>query len=291
MRLRRSAAGSPAASTHATSVPSGVTRRRLLQTGGAASAAALFGLHASTATANAQATAADGTPFYLLRSSYAGLKTADFDVSSLRSTTLTLKAVEDLTAASVDRDLASSEDAFALAFSASRPLEQGIHFLNHPQLGGFELFIAPVANGAGYEAVVNRSRGATRHYPAPRPGVGGSAGASRTPPRMHAARGGASRTHDPVRRISLRRIGTGVVCEVLLAPPGKNQRPIEHVSVWVKRGDKLKAALSRSDVHGRRVALRLPRRKTPLRSGSYEVAVAVTDKRGRTTYERATVAL
>ena len=54
-------------------------------------------------------------------------------------------------------------ECFSLIFAAGpeKPLQQGIHAFEHPQLGIFELFITPVTSTQKdfrhYEAVINRS--------------------------------------------------------------------------------------------------------------------------------------
>jgi hypothetical protein len=296
LRLRRAAA-SPAVLSSSIS-PSGVTRRRLFQTGGAAGAAALFGGQLLATEAHAAARQSADVPDYLIRSSYAHLSVLYFSATATsgRSTPIKLEALEDLTAAEFDRDLRGSEDAFALAFSSAEPLEQGIYNLSHPELGEFDLFIAPVANGAGYEAVVNRSVNAPRHYPRPAGGAasgngaGGSAAAANngneSSPRMRAANGRHVKNPlSPVRRVALRRTHRGVVCEVILDPHEHAHSHVKAITAWVERGKRPVATVARSGIHGHRVALRLDSAKR-LRSGRYDVTVATTERDGDIAYER-----
>jgi hypothetical protein len=68
---------------------------------------------------------------------------------------LRLVAVSDLAAAT------DNERSFSLLFrgSAGQPLDQGTYYFEHGQIGGFSLFIVPMAPGENarhYEAVFNR---------------------------------------------------------------------------------------------------------------------------------------
>jgi uncharacterized protein DUF6916 len=133
------------------SAPTTFTRRSLLRAG--AIAVTLVGLRPP---ASASAAAAPG---HLLRSSYAGREGQRFLVGSVE---LRLVSVTDLAGASADRSLRGSEDAFALTFSdpLDAALEAGTHTVRHPDLGRFELFVAPVERPRSdrrYEAVVDRS--------------------------------------------------------------------------------------------------------------------------------------
>ncbi|ADB51037.1 DUF6916 family protein [Conexibacter woesei] len=143
--------------------PGSITRRTLLQAGGAATLAACLGGAASSSSA----AAAGGTtpPAYLRRATYAALDvprelTAAGPGGPL---TLSLDGVGDVLGAGTDAALRGSEDTFAVRFSGAPGdvvLEQGIHLLSHPQLGAFELFLAPVdlpAAGQQYEIVIDRS--------------------------------------------------------------------------------------------------------------------------------------
>jgi hypothetical protein len=142
-----------------------LTRRRLVQAGGAGAAALYLGGLAGTARAA-------GTPAYLQRAGYTALSSAAFTAGG---TTLKLTEIADLARARHDASFAGRDDAFALSFSGPRDavLESGIHELRHPDLGRFSVFIAPVENAADaqhYEVVVDRSvRLATARQEAPAP--------------------------------------------------------------------------------------------------------------------------
>jgi hypothetical protein len=134
-----------------------ITRRTLLRTGAAATAATLFGLRPWAA---APAAAASGG--HLVRSSYAGLARRSFVVGSVK---LRLQSISDVAGAAHERSLVGSEHAFVLTFSGprSQPLESGTHRLRHPDLGSFDLFLSPVkrpSTDRRYEAVIDRSVGA-----------------------------------------------------------------------------------------------------------------------------------
>jgi hypothetical protein len=132
-----------------------ITRRSLLRTGAAATAAMMLGVRPWAA---APATAASGR--HLIRSSYTGLARVSFAVGTGK---VRLRSVSDVAGAAVDKSLAGRDDAFVLTFcgALSQPLESGTHTLSHPELGTFELFLSPVARPSTecrYEAVIDRSR-------------------------------------------------------------------------------------------------------------------------------------
>jgi uncharacterized protein DUF6916 len=199
------------------------------------------------------------TPGYLLRSSYQRLSTKSFASSRLGAvSTLTLDSVEDL----VEPSLKGSEDAFALEFSSAQPIEPGIHTFAHPDLGIFDLFVAPVGPQPAYEAVVNRSVGAPKHAPKP-------PAAASTPPTPPKPRLGH------VRRVTGRRLARAVMCEIVLA----EHAHVKSAVVWLLRGDRVVAAKSVRRVHGRRIGVRLPFTRRP-RGGRYKVIVATKDRSG-----------
>ena len=138
----------------------GSHRRRLLATGGAAGAAAWSACVRGRPTAPRQplATACPTTSY---RVPYSGAVEPDFTASSAGATAdLKLIAVTDL-----QPDLAGSEDAFALRFTSSHPLESGTYTFFHKDLGVFDFLIGPIENRGEYEVVVNRSVNAPKHPP------------------------------------------------------------------------------------------------------------------------------
>lgn len=172
-----------------------------------------------------------------------------------------------------DPSLAASEDAFALEFSSQQQLEEGIHTFAHPELGTFDLFVAPVGRQPGYEVVVNRSVGAPKHAPQPPP-------ARNALPKEHKPK------HSRVRRITARRLASAVMCEIALT----ERAHVKSAVVWLVRGDRVVAARSIRRVHGRRIALRLAFRRRP-RGGRYKVIVATTDRSGKVEFEDARIKL
>jgi hypothetical protein len=247
-----------------------MTRRRLLATGGAAGAAAVVGFHPWDPAA-AHAADAD-TPVYLRRSSYLKLSTLDFGSSRLgESAGLKLVSVADLS----DPKLVNREDAFALTFTSDTPFESGTRSVVHPDLGVFELFIAPVEGNGSYEAVVNRSVGVPK-----RPPHAVTTPDKKPPPPkpVHAA---------AVRSARLRRVGKGLVAQVALDPGAH----VKLVTTWVTRGGIVVAANEVRHVRGRdRVSVQLPTDKR-LRGGRYELAVGTKDHHGHTEYTRLKIAL
>jgi hypothetical protein len=262
----------------------GVTRRSLLATGGLAGAAVAAGIR-PWSPAQAQAATSADTPSYLLRSSYQSLSTQSFG-ASLRGQTsdLTLQAVEDLRAAAADKSLAGSEDAFSLSFSSSTPLPPEIHTLSHPDLGVFDLFIAPIERQGSHEIVVNRSVNAPKHYPpAPRSSSGPVA-----PPKPDAKPPpGAPKPPKPlVRRLGARRVGRSVVTDITFEHPAD----LKWAVVWLSRRGIVVATATKRHVRGRHASLRLPFHKRP-RGGRYEVTVGTRDRHGVEEYKTARIAL
>lgn len=219
------------------------------------------------------------TPSYLLRSSYLSLSTQSFG-TSLRGQTsdLTLLSVDDLTAATTDKSLAGSEDAFSLSFASSSPLASEIQTFSHPDLGVFDLFIAPVENQGRYEVVVNRSVNAPKHYPpAPRSDSGPV-----SPPKPDAKPPpGAPKTPKPlVRRLRARRAGRAVVADLTF----EHRADLRWAVVWLSRRGVVIGTATAKRVHGRQAALRIPFRKR-LRGGHYELTVGTMDRQGRDEYK------
>jgi hypothetical protein len=230
---------------------SGITRRRLLEVGGVAGAAVLLGVRPFSP---ASASAASDVPDYLLRSSYLDLTSPDFAISGGGSARLL--GVSDLIGG---KDLLGSEDAFALGFQTSRPLEQGIHTLSNPELGRFDIFLAPdSARDDTFSVIVNRSVGAPRHSRVPKPPQRAAADAKKP---------AAPKRHEVVRHIALRRSRKGLLCDVKIDPDAH----LEGVTVWLMRGERLVATAARH-THKHHTVLRL-RTKRRARRGRYTLAV------------------
>ena len=260
----------------------GLTRRSLLATGGIAGAAMATGIKPWAARA---ATTSPDTPSYLLRSSYLSLSTQSFG-TSLRGQTsdLTLMSVDDLAAAATDKSLAASEDAFSLSFAASSPLSAEIHTFSHPDLGVFDLFIAPVENQGRYEVVVNRSVNAPKHYPpAPR-----SQDGPVSPPKPDAGPPpGAPKPKKPlIHRVRSRRAGRTVVADVTF----EHSADLKWAVVWLSRRGVVVGSATAKRVHGKHVSLRIPFRKR-LRGGRYELTVGTMDRHGHDEYKATRVVL
>jgi hypothetical protein len=252
--------------------PSGLTRRSLFRAGGVAGAAAIVGGRALGVSPAFAATADDGTPGYLLRSSYNWLKTNEFTVGGAAS--IDLVAVADLPAATAVKELAGSEDAFMLTFAGGTLLESGTHTLDNPELGRFELFLVPDdAGGGSYSATVNRSVGALQHLPKPpkqgdpRPGANPKTGRSAT-------RLARIRRRRFIRKMRARRTAKGIACAVVLGPEVKAKT----VTVWLTRG-KRTVASGVGKVHGDKAVVRA-RTGRRLRAGRYELAVIAHEHDG-----------
>jgi hypothetical protein len=260
----------------------GMTRRRLLATGGAAGAAAVVGFQPwSPAAAKA---AAGDSPAYLRRSSYLALSSPDFSTSRLGQLAgVKLASVADLGAADVDKALVNNDDAFALMFTSDTAFEAGTRTFAHPDFGVFELFIAPVEGRGSYEVIVNRTVGVPKRAPQPPPPQSGSsAPVDKKPP--------ATKKHGPppnVRTAHLRRVGKDVVAQIGLEPGAH----VKSVAVWLTRGGLVVAAGSERHLHGHdRLNLRLPMHKR-LRGGRYELTVGTKDRGGHSEYKRVKIAL
>lgn len=251
-----------------------LTRRRLLVAGGAATAAVLVPVEARASTGPHTR-----TPSHLRRSSYASLRTPDFRLANGgASTVVRLDGVGDLS----DARLAGSEDAFSLAFSGD-PLAQVAETqstLSHPELGSFELLVAPVGKPGArqdYEAIVNRSVGVPRDPPdaPPAPGAGAASGSSQED---HRGPG--------LRQVRTRRTPKGVVCTLTLE---RGDGGAYTLAAWLMRRDRVVAVASRRHVRRDRVVLRLePERR--LRRGRYDVVVVATDADGGLTSRRTRLA-
>jgi hypothetical protein len=214
------------------------------------------------------ATADDGTPGYLLRSSYNWLKTFRFTVDG--GAPLDLVAVDDLPAAAVVKELAGSEDAFTLTFSGAAGIVGGTHALDHPELGPFELFLVPDGGGS-YSATVNRSVGAAQHKP-PTPGDARPGANPKT--KDSATRLARARRRRFIRKMRARRTAKGIACAVVVGP----EVEAKTVTVWLTRG-KRTVASGVGNVHGHKAIVRARTRRR-LRAGRYDLAVIAHEHDG-----------
>jgi hypothetical protein len=278
-----------------------ITRRRLVQAGGAATAVLyLGGLSGSAAAA--------GVPSHLTRSAYAGLADAPFTATTAGglTTTLRLSEVADLARARQEPSFAGRDDAFALLFGgpADVVLDSGIHELRTPALGAFAVFISPVqASGGGeqrYEVVVDRSvRLAGALQDAPEPMAHSNAVAAGAPAAAKAVSpatpGAAQQTPATAKAGAAKpkpKQPATLVQSALLARRGGELT----VDVRVAHGRGLvsvRGELLRDGVEHARAARRLKGRAgirlhlrevlpTPLGSG-YKLKIIVTDRHGRRT--------
>ena len=247
-----------------------LTRRSLLRTSAAATAATLVGIRPWTAASATASAPGD----HLLRSSYTGLVGERFTTGSGH---LRLVSVSDLAGAARQPSLAGSQDAFALELSGplDAPLEAGIHTLHHERLGSFQLFASPVDRPQGdrrYEAVIDRSVGVPKSPPKPpAPAPVRAVTAPVDSPDVHAAAPKGARL---LRRVSLRRTPHGARAEILLQPHANADR----VQVQLLRRGRTIAVADR-DVREQRAVLRF--RGVPhLRAGTYALLVTVVDDAG-----------
>jgi hypothetical protein len=275
----------------------GLTRRRLVQVGGAATAVLYLGGLSGSASAA-------GVPSYLTRSAYAGLGDAPFTALSAGGVAATLRLTEvaDLARSRQDPSFAGRDDAFALLFSgpADLVLDSGIHELRNPSLGAFAVFISPVQASGGseqrYEVVVDRSvRLASALQDAPEPMALSNAVAAGAPAAAAAAVSPAApgakvpATTKPSATPKLK--PAKLVQSALLSRRGGELT----VDVRVAHGRGLvsvRAVLLRDDVEHARAARRLKGRvgirlhlrevrATPL--GDYRLKIIVTDRHGKRT--------
>jgi hypothetical protein len=141
----------------------GLTRGGLIKAGAAAALVVGAG-GAGRALAGGQTAApglegsaiekARGGPAHLHRATYVPLVGSDFRVRVPEAGTLRFKLVE-------ARALRGPGDAFSLLFRGRRRagVAGGIYRIEHPALGGFELFVNPVGRGVKgleLEAIINR---------------------------------------------------------------------------------------------------------------------------------------
>jgi hypothetical protein len=266
-----------------------LTRRRLLQAGGATAATALLVLHpwASTLARAAEASGGDA-PGYLIRSSYVDLANPKF---AFRGGTLQLVSVGDLSGPGQAPALRDAEDAFSLVFSgpASARVASGVQRLSHPELGTFDLFLVPVgAPGPdqGLEAVVNRvlSRAESRRTPprAPRAPRWAAAAPSDDLTKPASLPGSAK---SAIRSVHIHRTKRGAKCVVELRASAHTREMV----AWLRRGDKLIAVATR-DVKGERVAFTLKGARR-LRKGRYDLDVIAFSRDGDQSSRRGRVTL
>ncbi len=230
--------------------------------------------------------AAAAGPGYLTRSAYAGLEGTTFTVETgAEPVVLRLESVSDVAGAATRRALVGSEDAFALKFSGplARPLDSGIHTLEHPLLGSIELFASPVdapAADRNYEVVVDRSVGAPAAQDAParkepEPAEPPAAETAPAKPEQEPAPAAAL-----VRRVKLRRAGRWLRCEVVLADGVEAER----VRCRLERKGRRLATATRAPSEGRAVMrLEADGRLGP---GSYTLVVTAIAAGGKATSER-----
>lgn len=260
-----------------------LTRRRLVQAGGAAAAALYLGRLTGSASAS-------GVPSYLSRSSYAALTNTPFTAVSASGTITTLRLTEvaDLVRARHEPAFAGRDDAFALAFRGPRDvvLDAGIHALRHPSFGEFSLFIAPVDNVANeqrYEVVVDRSvRVASAVGEAPQPMERSNAAAT-VAPAAAAATGGdpGKKAKAKIKLVQSARVvrrGDVLTSDVRVAAG----RGIVSVRATLLR-DGVEYARAGRLLRGR-VGVRLTLRELRVTApGTYDLRVTVTDRHGKRT--------
>jgi hypothetical protein len=259
-----------------------LTRRSLLCAGATGSAAALLGVRPWAAAA---AAAGSG---YLSRSAYLGLEGTRFTVETgAEPVALKLESVSDVAGAASRRALIGSDDAFALTFSGpvGTPLDSGIHTLQHPRLGSFELFSSPVDApevDQHYEVVVDRSVGvATAHSEAPT--------TAEAPMNEQPDAGTAGDEPKPnaglLRRASLRRAGRWARCEIVL----RRSAPAERVRCRLLRRGKVVATAAR-ELRDQRAVMRFEAERR-LASGRYTLVVTAIDADGVATSQRVRLTL
>ncbi len=274
-----------------------LTRRRLIQIGGTATAAVYLARFAPPAAA-----AAGGVPGFLVRSSYLPLVGAAFAVAG-GSGPLILNAVSDLVRAQAEPALAGSDDAFALSFAGSPDavLGSGIHELSQPALGAFSVFIAPVDRAPGtqaYEVVVDRSLpGAVAARRAPGPLAVPAAAPAPLPaaalppapgdaPSAPAPRAKPAASPGPADSATVARRGGILTADLRLA----GGTPVVSVRASLTRGPVEYARAGRL-LRGH-LALRLPLRELrPVTPGTYELRLTWTEGSGRrvVTHRRVTL--
>lgn len=289
------------------------TRRRALQASGAATVALWA---AAGGTARAEAVAASAPP-HLRRSAYEALAEPRALSVAGEGRTLRLTSVGDLLGARDDAALRGSDDAFALVLeettAADAPLAQGIHALAHPDLGRFELFLAPAedpsgaARGLRYAVVVDRSRDRPRRPPEqdePSEAVGAPATASTGDPAAPASASsdGAAPGDRPVDAPAApalldaaltRGEAGGAVVALRFASGDDDAGAVAQVDVALVRGgsDVARASGRPLDDGTLRVGLTGPDRRVPVAAGPGELRVTVVGADGEAREERRSATL
>jgi hypothetical protein len=139
----------------------GLTRSGLFKAGafaalavGAGGAGSALAQAAGTGAAASRIRKPTGGPAYLSHVTYAALLGSEFRIHRPGVGTLPVRLIE-------ARRAPSAVDSFSLLFRAHprAGLGGGMYRLEHPALGGFELFVSPVSRGVkglDLEAVINR---------------------------------------------------------------------------------------------------------------------------------------
>lgn len=267
---------------HARAEKRGLTRRKLLASGGLAGVAAFAGI----SPFEAQAITADGIPDWLIRSSYFGLSDVTFTTTD--GARLTLQTIQDLPiAATEDKSQVGSEDAFVLTFATADALTEGVYTFTHSTLGSFDFFVVPNAAEKTVSVTVNRSVNAPRHYPRPPRGrdadppnppesdapTDDPLGTDPPEPKHHRHH---RRRHRHLRRASLRRVGSNVVADLSLTP----EAHVKSALVWLMRGDQIVGTAEARHLHGAKAHARMKPRHRP-RGGRYLLIVITKDRKGR----------
>jgi hypothetical protein len=274
-----------------------ISRRRLLQSGGAALAFAYVYSSPLAKVARAAGSSTAGTPSYLVRSTYQDLTDYDFGIGGVP---LRFKSVADFDAAAVQPNLAGNEDAFSVMFTgpAGTAIGGGPQVVKNAQIGDFTALVVPVDGQVGsqqqYELVVNRILNATdTHYRPPKAPPAPAATAPAKPPVSTApvvspqAGTATKKTHHTpaVRKITALRTRTGVRFTLLLKPGAH----VRDITGWLKREETLIGATSRS-VRSNKLAFNVKVGKKP-RKGTYVLELLTTDRDGAQVIERHRVKL
>jgi hypothetical protein len=262
---------------------SALTRRRLLQSGGAALAVAVIDMH-SWVPALA-ASGSSNAPAYLRRSSYIPLAGQSFTaISGDQSQALKLVSISDVERAG----LAGADDAFVLELSGAlgQTIEQAVHTFKHPTLGSFDVFVTPVdlpQSSQSYAVVVDRSVAiAAGEAPTPASPIVSGATASDSSPagaNRSSSTGKATATRRPgptahesvFGEVRAHRARRGVAVEVSFATSAH----VEQVHAWLLRDDR-PLGFATHRVKGNRADLLLHGAHR-LAAGRYDVKLIDTD--------------
>lgn len=249
-----------------------LSRRRLVQAGGGATALAALGGLPRVAIAGP-----DPDPAYLSRSAYTGHVLETFPSSG---GDMVLLAVDDLARAKAEPGFAGREDAFALLFAGPPGLEGAVYSFDHPNIGPVPLFIAPAGpagDAQAYEAVVDRSvdlgSGPDRVAPAPLE-------------QPEAAPAEPAGPKSKIAQITVARRGGELFADVRVRPG----IGIRAVQVLLVRGEVVYARGFRRLRKKHAVRMRL-RELLAAKAGEYFADVTVTDRRGRRSTSRHRVGL